>query len=166
MACHRSAPIKLLQALTWVALLALLSTGSIAEIYTWIDDNGVKQFSDRPPEHNTATRVRTIEAPQISTVQTRVIPPDALPRKKKSSGKETSRGRVLMYSAEWCGVCKRAASYFRKKGIPFREKDIDASKQARREFEKLGGSGVPLILVGKRKLSGFSAASFEQIYYK
>jgi glutaredoxin len=69
-----------------------------------------------------------------------------------------------MYSAEWCGVCKRAKSYFQENAIAFNEKDIDKSGAARREFAELGGRGVPLILVGKRKLSGFSAASFEKIY--
>ena len=147
-----------------IVLLALLSISlhAGAGVYTWVDEHGVRQFSDKPPAAAGA-RVQSIEVPQIGTVVTRQLPADALP--PRSAGKKAARSRrVVMYSAPWCGVCKRAAGYFRDKGIAFHEKDIDQSRQARREFEQLGGRGVPLILVGKRKLAGFSPASFEQLY--
>jgi len=147
-----------------LAVLLAISLHAGAGVYTWVDEHGVRQFSDKPPAAAAAgSRVRSIEVPQIGTVVTRQLPADALP--PRSAAKKTARSRrVVMYSAQWCGVCKRAARYFRDQGIAFREKDIDQSPQARREFERLGGRGVPLILVGRRKLAGFSPASFEQLY--
>ena len=71
-----------------------------------------------------------------------------------------------MYGAEWCGVCKKAKRYFNANNIPFTEYDIDKSKKGRREYEKLGGGGVPLILVGTQRMSGFSASSFQRLYQK
>jgi len=145
-------------------LLACFPAMGIAGVYTWVDENGVRQFSDRPPTGD-VTQVETVEVPEISTVMTRIIPIDALKLlniQAKQQVKE--RKRVLMYSAAWCGVCKRAKRYFSNKKIPYQEKDIDKSRQARQAFIKLGGKGVPLILVGKRQLSGFSPASFEQLY--
>lgn len=70
-----------------------------------------------------------------------------------------------MYSTKWCGVCKKAKAYFQANQIPFREYDIEESQRARKQFEKYNGKGVPLILVGKQKMSGFSTASFERIYF-
>lgn len=144
-----------------VLLFAFVSSVHAA-VYTWIDEHGVKQFSDKPPQ--SLEQVRTIQVPLIETVRTRPVPHQAAANNsRKPASSHTSR-KVVMYSAEWCGVCKRARKYFQENRIAFREKDIDKSTPARREFKELGGRGVPLILVGKRKLSGFSPDSFEKIY--
>jgi glutaredoxin len=71
-----------------------------------------------------------------------------------------------MYSARWCGVCKQARRYFRDHRVPFQEHDIETSDKGRRNFNRLGGRGVPLILVGDRRMRGFSAGRFEQLYRK
>lgn len=154
---------------TSVILFILLIGSSIptlAEVYTWRDENGVLQFSDRPPTVVADTpgpEVRTIEVPEIGTVSVRQLPESwtGVPSESSQAG---GTNKVVMYSAEWCGVCKRAKRYFQKNKVRYTEKDIDRSKRARKEFEKLGGRGVPLILVGRKRLSGFSAASFEKIY--
>lgn len=73
-----------------------------------------------------------------------------------------------MYSTVWCGFCKKAKAYFKQKGISFSERDIEKSTKAKQEYQKLGGGGVPLILVGNKagtkKLSGFSIARFKTAY--
>ena len=75
------------------------------------------------------------------------------------------RKRVVMYSASWCGVCKRARKWLTANAIPFKEFDIDQSTQGARDFRQLRGKGVPIILVGKKRLNGFSPAAFEAAYY-
>jgi glutaredoxin len=72
--------------------------------------------------------------------------------------------KVVMYSAPWCAACKGAKRFFREKGIPFREMDIQKSRLARREFDRLNGRGVPLILVGDKRMNGFSPKSFMKLY--
>ena len=70
-----------------------------------------------------------------------------------------------MYSTTWCGVCKKAKRYFKSKKIPFTEYDIEKSEQAAREFKKLRGRGVPVILVGDSRMNGFSVKNFDRLYY-
>lgn len=69
-----------------------------------------------------------------------------------------------MYSTEWCGYCRQARNYFKHNKIAFSEYDIEKSKSARRRYDKAGGRGVPLIMMGKRRMSGFNPQSFEQFY--
>ena len=68
-----------------------------------------------------------------------------------------------MYVTDWCGYCKQAQSYMRSKGIAYVAYDIEKDSSARQRHKELGGRGVPLIIIGSNKLSGFSADTLE--YY-
>jgi len=57
-----------------------------------------------------------------------------------------------------------AAVLVRRKGIRFTEYDIEKSSKGKRLYKNLGARGVPVILVGKKRMNGFSEAGFEKIY--
>ncbi len=147
-----------IQALLLAALLC--PTVNVAEMYKWIDENGVTQYSDTPPSSRPTLEIRG-EISSYTTPSLEALPEDFLNQTQKPGHTK----RVVMYSAEWCGVCKRAKAYFKKKKIHFTEYDIDKSQKARKEFDRLDGKGVPVILIGKNRLNGFSTQRFEQIYY-
>jgi len=68
---------------------------------------------------------------------------------------------VVMYATDWCPYCAKARAYFRSNGIPFVEHDIEKSTAAHAEFKRLHGRVVPLILVGRERVDGFSELAFE-----
>ena len=70
-----------------------------------------------------------------------------------------------MYSTSWYGYCKKARKQFKQNNIPYREQDIEKSKKATLDYQRLNGRGVPVILIGKRRMNGFSATTFDKIYY-
>jgi len=72
--------------------------------------------------------------------------------------------KVVLYGTAWCGHCKKAKSYFRANNIAFTEYDIEKSASAKRDFKRMGGGGVPLILVGEKRIRGFSPSKFAQAY--
>ena len=86
------------------------------------------------------------------------------------SGKERYRreqqasGKVTMYATSWCGYCKKARQYFTRKRIKYKEYNIESNYKAKMEYDQLGGRGVPLIVVGKRVMRGFSVSQFEELY--
>jgi glutaredoxin len=71
---------------------------------------------------------------------------------------------VVMYATAWCPYCAKARAYFKRTNTAYIEHDIERSADARAEFKRLGGRGVPLILVGEEKLRGFSELAFESAY--
>lgn len=71
---------------------------------------------------------------------------------------------VTMYSTSWCGYCRKARRYFNARNIKFKEHGIEKSRWARAQYNKLGGSGVPLIVVGGSIMRGFSVDTFESLY--
>ena len=138
----------------------LFSSGWVAaDIYKWVDENGKTHYSDAQPKQE---KVEVV-TPEIQNTYTKpAIEYNEL--FKYSAVTTQSRKKVVMYSAVWCGVCKKARQYFQANKIAFSEYDIETSKKGQRDYEKLKGRGVPIILVGKKRLNGFTAASFKQVY--
>ena len=136
--------------------LSLLSLDLPAEIYTWQDVKGQTHFGDRPPDKAQASevklRINTYQSPEIRSLGDRYF----------SGGAD----KVILYSAQWCGVCKKAKRFFIEKNIPFEEYDVEKSQRGRRDFNRLQGKGVPIILVGDHRMNGFSPERFESIYQR
>ena len=68
---------------------------------------------------------------------------------------------IKMYSASWCGVCKKARRFLEQAGIPFQEIDVDENRDAYRELQAkarragISASGVPIFDVGGQLIAGF-----------
>lgn len=78
--------------------------------------------------------------------------------------RESRPGEVVIYTTPTCGYCTQARAHLKRRGIPYLEKDVSADTQSRSEFQSLGGRGVPLALFGTQKLTGFSAASYDNAW--
>lgn len=139
----------------WVFLLILVlmgafNTSALAQIYRWTDANGKVHFSDKPPPNQTVQPLQL----KINTYES-----VSFDKALFDAGE-----KVVMYSASWCSYCKIARRYFKDRKIRYTEYDIEKNSRARKQYQKMGGTGVPVILVGKRRMNGFSAAGFERIY--
>ncbi len=74
-----------------------------------------------------------------------------------------NKSPVIMYSTRWCPYCKKAREYFKRHQFSYVEYDIEASATNLENFRALNGNGVPLILVGDRRMQGFTPQSFEAL---
>jgi glutaredoxin len=139
-----------------------------AEIYKWVDANGTIHYTDTLPA--TQQETLAITGSISSYTSSEIVPTDstenvATEKPKSGASKSSPTKRVIMYSAAWCGVCKAAKKYFAQNNIRYTEYDIDNNQKAKTDFEKMKGRGVPVILVGNRRMNGFSNSGFEQLYY-
>ena len=69
--------------------------------------------------------------------------------------------QVVLYGTDWCGYCAKTRAYFKENKIEFVDLDIEKSPEARKAHEALGGGGVPVVLIGNRKIQGFNAGALE-----
>ncbi len=152
--------LKILNAGLLTLLMLVSSTGLYAEIYKWLDANGNTVYGNKPPQNAELQKI-TGTISSFSSVSVESFEYDA----SLITPEQAKTKTVIMYSTSWCGYCKKAAKHFRSKGIPFKEYDIEKSKKAAKAYRKLKGRGVPLILVGKKRMSGFSAQRFDSLYY-
>ena len=64
------------------------------------------------------------------------------------------------------GCAKKTKTYLSEKGVAFREYDVERSETGRREYKRLNGKGVPIILVGDQRMDGFDRSRLEVILRK
>lgn len=76
------------------------------------------------------------------------------------------RTRVIVYGTAECPYCIMTRAYLLAHQIPFADLDVVKSDKGRREFEALGGKGVPLILIGERRITGFNEAAIDAALQK
>ena len=133
-----------------------------AELYKWVDDSGNVHYGDNPPEKADLRQI-TGAITSFETVEVEAFKFDS---SLVTSSNKSGTKSVIMYSTSWCGYCKKARKHFISKNIPFKEYDIEKSEKAAIEYKKLNGRGVPVILIGKKRMNGFSAGSFDRIYYE
>ncbi len=153
-------PKQFIICLLTLALLLPMASGGV-ELYKWVDSNGTIHYGDKPPKKAELKQITgNISSFKAVHVESFKYDPDLVTAGKKTNGKP-----VIMYSTSWCGYCKKARQHFKRNNIPYQEHDIEKSKKAAQDYKKLKGRGVPIILIGKRRMNGFRAETFDKIYY-
>lgn len=86
--------------------------------------------------------------------------------KEQAEKAKLEKQKVVMYSTQWCGYCNKARRYFKRNNIPYKEFDIEKNYSAKVDYQRLGGKGVPLIVMGGKVMRGFSERRFMKAYKK
>lgn len=75
-----------------------------------------------------------------------------------------SQPRVIIFSTPTCSFCNTAKSYFRQKGIKFRDVDVSRDPAAARDMVRRSGQqGVPVIDIGGKIVIGFDRAKIDSL---
>lgn len=129
------------------------------------DTAAVAQFNDEAAAYQQQNAQRKVMLQEIET--TRQDLSKLLAERSKitaaspGSGANASGQRIVMYTTARCPACKAAKRYMAQRGISYDEKDVEATPSYLAEFQQLGGRGVPLILVGDKRMEGFNPKAFE-----
>jgi glutaredoxin len=70
---------------------------------------------------------------------------------------------VVMLSASWCGYCKKLRADLRQWDVAFSEFDVEDDGAGTRAYSLLRGHGVPILLVGEHRLSGYAPARAREL---
>lgn len=97
------------------------------------------------------------------------LPGVDLSKQAPSAMPAAQRDGIVLYTASWCGYCKRARKFFKQNGIPFIEKDIEKDQNGAVEMQTkcamagLECNGVPVIDWQGRMIPGFDQAMVAQL---
>ena len=140
--------------LTGALLLAALAAspgGTADPIYKWRDRGGVWHFSDEVPEGVRAERHRL--PPDAPPARAAPAPAEGAPIRRPTPG---SGREVILYTTRLCPICDQAEQLLSEQGVRFKRFDIHDNGRGERQFRRLDGRGVPLILVGDARMDGFN----------
>lgn len=140
-----------------ICLFMLIPLVLFSQIYFWEDENGVKHYSSTPPPNQ--ENVKNLQQKETAS-------PEQVEQEKKAleeaiAEQETERNsgkfpKIVMYSARESELCQSARNFFEENRVPITEYFIEESEGRYKEYESLGGGMVPFILIGNRKMQGWS----------
>ncbi len=64
--------------------------------------------------------------------------------------------QVILYATEWCGYCQKARELMDEHNISYYEYDIETSAEGNELHKKLGGNGIPVLLIDGEVVKGYS----------
>ena len=144
-----------------VVLLGLVTLGHAAQVYEWVDEKGVKQYTQQPPPPN----VKNVMQKRLTTSVVETSGPSY------SMQQAMKKFPVTLYITDCGDPCKIARAHITRRGIPVTEKNPQKPEETE-HFRKLTGGGmeVPLLLIGElRPIKGYLAsewdAAFDQAGY-
>ena len=147
--------------------LALMMSAATDTVYKAVGPDGEMTYSDKPPPD----RART------DTLEFRNLPSSPLPAhvlRFREQLEKSAEGRIgaarttpgekpVLFTANWCGHCKRAKSHLAAAQISYVEYDIE-NVDGMRAFVTAGGSGgIPLLVAGDRRIQGYSAPAYDRL---
>jgi glutaredoxin len=73
--------------------------------------------------------------------------------------------QVVLYAADWCGVCRKTEEYFAEIGVAYLRRDVDKDPSAQAACEQLSGGQrlIPVVDWGGEVIIGFKGARFAQL---
>ncbi|MEW5787549.1 MAG: DUF4124 domain-containing protein [Pseudomonadota bacterium] len=141
-----------------LACLAALPAAA-EKLYKSVGPDGRIVYSDRPPSD-----AKTVKSFTVMSLPASPVPPSAqTPSPSASPGLPVGDG-VTLFSADWCGYCRRAKAYLAEKGIGYREYNIDTPDGQATYRQAGGGGSVPLLLYQGRKVQGFTPDGYDRFF--
>jgi glutaredoxin len=135
--------------------------------YQFVDARGRVRFVERMADVPEQWRAN------VGFVKMAVPPPlspgDAARARKSSAAPRPAiasaapESEILLYSAEWCGACKKAKRYLSRNGIDYDERNVDTRRYADELVEKTGRRSIPVIDVDGRVFTGFDPGAYDSL---
>jgi len=142
-----------MKTLIFLTLLGIGASAMAAQFYEWVDEKGVKQYTQQPPP------------PNIKQVQQRRLGANVVETSGPSYSMQQAAKNfpVTLYVTDCGDLCKAARAHLTKRGIPHSEKNPQKEEELQ-EFKKISGGGmeVPLLVVGQmRTVKGYQASEWD-----
>lgn len=149
--------------------LLLMSTGALGgTLYKSIGPDGKVIYSDEPPANARIEKTLTYENLPASPLPESILRyRQELQRSVQNRLRNSSRrsqDNVQLFTAAWCGYCRKAKAYLAERSIPYQEYDIDTPDGKQTFVEAGAASGIPLLLWKGKQMQGFTKAGYDSLF--
>lgn len=126
--------------------LLVIGSAQAAELYRWVNESGVVQYSSEK-KHPDAEKVK-VGIPAASGVEDASLPFETRQAKKNFP--------VTLYVSESCvDLCNIARDYLKKRRVPFSEVKLSTEEELANFKKKFGTDIVPSATIGRKWFKGF-----------
>ena len=148
----------------WFLILSflLVSLPASAEIYKWVDSEGVVHYSGHASE-NTKSEDVTNRVQSSGNFVSEPPPDPSSTSADKNNDAPADSGSLTVFTSLGCKECKEVKAFLNARGIAYKEYDISKDAEGKKRYDELGGKTVPFITVGDQKLSGFNKDQLEKM---
>ncbi len=84
--------------------------------------------------------------------------------KQRAAGAQPTDDTPQLFTASWCGFCRKAEAYLAGKGISYTEHDIETPDGMAALVRAGGGRGVPILAWRGKRVQGFSETSYDAFF--
>lgn len=152
----------------FLALLLLAAQSGAQMLYKSTGRNGEVIYSAKPPPDAHVEKTLNYIPGPSSPLPDYVL--RFMAELEKKASKNAAKGvastnEVQLFTASWCGFCRRAKAYLAKKQITYTEYDVEtpAGMEALVQAGEKG-RGVPVLVWQGQKLHGFSEPAYEALF--
>lgn len=117
--------------------------------YKVVSPDGRVTYTDRPPADR-----------PVQTVKPTVGPADGNAALPFALRNVVSRYPVTLYTSSNCAACDAGRNLLKSRGIPFTEKTVNTSDDARALQSREGTNQVPVVRIGSKQIAGYESGEW------
>ena len=152
-------------ALVWI----LAVPAGAGDYWRYSDASGNIRFVDNvervpPALRGSARRISMSGAGAPTLNRSQTGPPPARRSAEIDTLTTTRRGEVTVYTAPWCGWCRKTLAWLDERDVVYTNKDIEARPEYRAELiEKTGRTSIPVVEMSGELIRGFSPGRMNEL---
>jgi glutaredoxin len=122
--------------------------------YQWTDERGSVRFAQSLEEVPARWRAQAGRVEVDVSAYTK-----AAPAGRASSAYAKASHDITIYTAPWCGWCRKTIAFLDERGVAYVNKNIEADDDYADELaEKSGGHSIPFVEIDGTQIRGFNPA--------
>ena len=140
-----------------------VSAPSKRAFYQWTDERGSVRFAQSLDQVPPAWRERAGKVEVDISAYTK-IPASAEARRSARTGSAqktpayaSASHAITVYTAPWCGWCRKTLAFLDQRGVDYVNKNIEADEDYKDELiEKSGGKSIPFVEIDGTQIRGYN----------